>query len=384
MILLRRSPVAQRPTVSAEYMDALLAAADLVGLEYDEAKARRFAAVHGRVGRVRVALGFRFLNGVLERHVFGAYLSPSLPSAVMVGRGKAAAAVASGDPQFDRTFSAIGDPPLVHALLTGDVRGRITRLFERPHHSVQLGPERVLLRSEAAFPGDPRAMAGFVTQLAELAASLDSEPDRTARLFLNATKDPAEAVRAASAQALLDADPSVAVLAALVAARYAPSEARLEAFDRVADAELGEVGPAMLEAIRNGDRSLAETIIDHLSELGYREASPVIAEVIDRFDDEFTASCALSLGMLGDPSVEPGLIGLLSSEAKEVKRQAALALGQIGTTVAVRPLLELTEGFWTDKDVEKAALSAVEAIQARHGEGLSLADTVGELVSDED
>lgn len=367
-------------------MDALLEAANLLGLSYDEAKARQCVAVHGRVqGRVHVALGFRFLDGVLERHVFAAYLAHRLPSAVLIQRGSVDRASPSGDPEFDEAFSVAGDPSLVHALLTGDVRGRVTQLLARPHLSVQLGPERVLLRPEPTFPGDAQTMAAYVRQLVDLAASLDSEPDRTARLFLNATKDPVEQVRRASAEALLAADPSIAVLAALVASRYAPAEARMEAFDRIADAELDEVGPAMLEAIRNGDRDLAETIIDHLSELGYREAAPVVAEVIDRFDPSFTASCALSLGMLGDPSVEPALIGLLSSEAKEVKRQAALALGQIGTKVAVMPLLELTEGFWTDKDVEKAALSAVEAIQARHGgEGLSLADTAGELVGDED
>lgn len=150
--------------------------------------------------------------------------------------------------------------------------------------------------------------------------------------------------------------------------------------------EKDKVLPVLRQVLAEGPDHLRQIAARYLGAERIKDAVPWLTS-LEVQDSDTAVELALALRDIGDPSAEDALIALLQHKLAPVRAAAADALGVVGGIRAVPKLRALRATL--SEELQIAADTAVELIQARAGEGraggLSLiADGPGELSLAED
>jgi HEAT repeat protein len=299
-----------------------------------------------------------------------------------------------GDPLFDDTVEARGEPRVVLARLDEDVRKKVRRLVSdggRLEDGVLVwhAPVRYL------SPEIPHALRTLLDLAADLSATEGG--GICPRLARNATRDSVSGVRLwnllalqeqfprsreaeeASRHALGDPSPWVrlsaarfvwggeeAVLEALVLDLDVPDEAAGDAVALLAARRpAAEAGPILVSALKTRSGEARLRAVQELGRIRFAPAFGPLVVLLERSDAGTAAAAAQALARLGDARAEPSLLARLGSDARELRLAAARALGVVGGVAAVEPLLRRLDTGGLDAESRQVVREAVAAIQSR-------------------
>ncbi|MCU0291909.1 MAG: HEAT repeat domain-containing protein [Thermoanaerobaculaceae bacterium] len=341
---------------------------------------------HGRSGRMVMAVSSPRRLGwhlSLSRESLGTQLNQ------LMGEQD----IKTGDRVFDAAVAVYGEPEVLVATLDEPTRVAVRQALES---GITVEGGRIERELSRAVP-DPRVLVRTGKELLDLAVRLATPHSVPGKLAANAGRDADPAVRrrslevliekygdrpeatGAARRALEDADPDVR----LMAGGFLGLEGRPTLLTLAADPGVPEAtAVAALEAL-GGAPSVEqlEVVLDQAAPAGRflvaraaatalgrcrspRVGAAVVAHLTSP-DAGLAAAVARAMGASGDPSCASPLVAALGSLAGDVRAAAAEALGVVGTVDAVVPLRQVVGDHPLDLGLRRAALGAINAIQAR-------------------
>jgi len=302
--------------------------------------------------------------------------------------------ILTGDPVFDDVVEVHGEPSIVLALMTKELRQKVA-VFVGTGGQLEAGRlshrARALLL-QAEIPAALRMMVRLADDLSSsegggicerLARNAGSDPIPAARLWnllqLHDAFARTEEARDVSRAALADSSPWVRlaaarflgdegleVLEALARDRQIPDQAAVEAVALLAARlPMDRAGPLLVDVLKSLAGDARRQAIDELGRLRYEPALTPLIVVLGRADPRTAASAAGALGSLRDDRAEPSLLKSIDSEAHELRLAAAKALGSLGSVRSVQPLLTLLDSRRLDAAGRQCVRDAVASIQSR-------------------
>src|SRR5262249_23372175 len=311
----------------------------------------------------------------------------------LVPKGETADEVLTGDSLFDDAVSVRGEPSVVLALLTPDLRRRLAilvavggrleegRLSSRT--TTLVVARGVVRRALQSLRARARELAwseggGLCERLLRNARTDAHAGVRLANLSVlqerfASTPEAQEAsragledtnpwVRLSSARFLLDEGRDV--LEALVRDRRLPHAAAAEAVALLAGRLPPEsAGPLLVEAVKTRTDDARRQAIEAIGRLRYAPALGPLIVLLERADPPTASSAAAALARLGDAKAETALLEVVGGKERDVQLAAARALATVGTVRAVEPLMRLAENV--DAEARQDVQGAIRAIQSR-------------------
>ena len=373
----------------------------------------------GRAGPLRVRISH---SGSREGTLFSIW-GPAVPTDLVVwpetpdDRSPREREIEVGDAEFDSAARVEGSPAFAHAVLDGETRRLLRKLFrgarEEPERRCRMPSGRLepgVLRVEIPdlalgvlggglpdpFVGDRGRLADALAASIALARRLAAPDDLARRIVENLKGERVARVRRASLGVLVrDYPDDPATREALVAAREDPdADVRLRAAialgpegrdvlralaagegaddDTTAravaalepDLTVDEAAGWLRSALRTRRVGTAEACTVALGRRGGPEAIALLGRVLAVETGDLARAAARALAMTGDAAAEEPLLRALAEGARDgdVRITAATALGHVGTAAAVGPLQEAAAG---DAGMRRAARQAIAGIQSR-------------------
>jgi hypothetical protein len=269
--------------------------------------------------------------------------------------------IQTGDDLFDAEFLVRGMPRTAHALLDGETRGGLRRLFAAHYQNALAGGTLLVL---FAHDYERAHLDDDLKAILDLAQRLSAPRDTGARIARNALEDGVDGVRRRCLLALLEGYGQHPALPDTLRRARADGneEIRLEAA-----LASGDDGHAVLRALASGAESeacAARAIAGLGARLGAADARSLLEQSLDRRRDAVAIACLDGLGpSSGSPEVQDLTVRALGHSGPDVRRAAAEALGRLGTVTAVLPLQEASRK--ASGPARRAMEDAVRAIQAR-------------------
>jgi HEAT repeat protein len=299
-----------------------------------------------------------------------------------------------GDPLFDDTVEAHGEPSVVLARLDEAVRKKVRRLVSDGGR---------LENGELVWHAPTRYLSHEIPQALRMLLDLADEISSLEgggicpRLARNACQDSVSGVRLwnllalqeqfplsreareASRQGLEDVSPWVRLSAArflregegpalesLVRDPAVPDHAAAEAVALLAArGPAGEVGSLLVATLKARSGETRRQAIEELGRLRHAPAFGPLVVLLQRSDPGTAAAAAQALGALGDLRAQHALVEGVKAEARELRLAAARVLAKVGGVGVVEPLSALLESRGLDAESRRTILDAIAAIQSR-------------------
>ncbi len=210
---------------------------------------------------------------------------------------------------------------------------------------------RLAASESAPLPGADRSLEGEALRRYPL--------EQVVGALVEALRDPAPQVRAASAAAflelLLDGFPEAAPLPDTTL-DAAPTAAPPGALSRAA---LRSAVDALSEALKDPEATVRLSAMTSLGWLGDAHAAGALADALSDSDERCRSAAALALGMLGTPAALKPLARALADPGSMVRQSAAEALGQLANPVATDLLLDVLHDGEETLEVRAAVARAL-------------------------
>ena len=195
------------------------------------------------------------------------------------------------------------------------------------------------------------------------------------KFLLDAIKDADWWVRSRAADALAKIGGPRVLQAVLELVRDQDGDVRRAAIEILNQTKDTRAVDSLIEATHDSDWWVSERAVDALAEIGNRKAVPRMLEML-RGEPRSVPTALRALGKLGDPQALQAVIDQFLHTEPSVRAEAVTAAAKLvddGNAEAVRQTIRQLAVETSDVALHNAALSAIEAIEARFSPSMVVA-----------